>query len=79
MVAFFVEDRGPGIPVEVRGRVFDPFFSTKREGSGLGLTMCQRVIQRHGGKLDLRPRSGGGTRALFLVPTGVQEAVEVVS
>jgi two-component system sensor histidine kinase DctS len=51
-VAFSVIDRGPGIPPEVAQRLFTPFFTTRREGMGLGLSLCRTVIEQHGGVLD---------------------------
>lgn len=51
-VAFSVIDRGPGIPPEVAQRLFTPFFTTRAEGMGLGLSLCRTVIEQHGGALD---------------------------
>jgi two-component system sensor histidine kinase DctS len=54
-VAFSVIDRGPGISPEVAQRLFTPFFTTRREGMGLGLSLCRTVIEQHGGVLDHAP------------------------
>ena len=51
-VAFSVIDRGPGISPEVAQRLFTPFFTTRAEGMGLGLSLCRTVIEQHGGALD---------------------------
>jgi two-component system sensor histidine kinase DctS len=51
-VVFSVIDRGPGIPPEVAQRLFTPFFTTRPEGMGLGLSLCRTVIEQHGGALD---------------------------
>jgi signal transduction histidine kinase len=56
-----VADRGPGIPGEVRARLFEPFVTTKRSGTGLGLAICRRVVEAHGGTVEALPRDGGGT------------------
>ena len=49
---FSVADVGPGIPEEVAQQLFTPFFTTKSEGMGLGLSLCRTVIEQHGGALD---------------------------
>jgi signal transduction histidine kinase len=63
-----VEDRGGGIPEEIRARVFDPFFSTKGEGTGLGLAITRHIVQSHGGSVTCEPREGGGTRFRVALP-----------
>ena len=60
-VRFSVIDAGPGIPADVAQRLFTPFFTTKAEGMGLGLSLCRTVIEQHGGAMDfenLPPRLG---------------------
>jgi two-component system, LuxR family, sensor histidine kinase DctS len=51
-VTFSVIDHGPGVPAEVAQRLFTPFFTTRSEGMGLGLSLCRTVIEQHGGALD---------------------------
>ncbi|MBX3233735.1 MAG: HAMP domain-containing protein [Labilithrix sp.] len=63
-----VDDRGTGIPEDVRSRIFDPFFSTKGEGTGLGLAITRQIIEAHGGNIAVEPRPGGGTSIRFLLP-----------
>jgi len=75
-VLLYVEDDGPGLSPETRKRALDPFYTTREKGTGLGLTVTQRVAARHGGKLALRPRSRGGTRALLLLPVEAPVPVE---
>jgi signal transduction histidine kinase len=55
-----VADTGPGLPVEMAGRLFTPFASTKPTGTGLGLSICRRVVEEHGGQItaDNRPEEG---------------------
>jgi len=60
-----VADEGPGIPPEVRPRVFDPYFTTRREGTGLGLAIVRKIVLQHGGDVEVGGRPGGG--ALFTV------------
>jgi signal transduction histidine kinase len=66
-VAVTVDDTGPGIPADVRGRVFDPYFTTKKNGLGLGLTIARRIAEAHGGALTVEPRAGG-TRFRLTLP-----------
>jgi len=56
-----VEDTGPGIPENVRANLFKPFFTTKREGNGLGLAISARIVAEHGGNIGYRCPPGGGT------------------
>ncbi|MFH1845891.1 MAG: ATP-binding protein [bacterium] len=53
------EDNGPGIPSEVADRLFDPYFSTKSRGTGLGLAICRNLLDKMGGRINLRNRSDG--------------------
>jgi signal transduction histidine kinase len=62
-LAVSVLDRGPGIPEEIRRKVFDPFFTSKVQGSGVGLAIARRFVEAAGGTLTLESRSGGGTEA----------------
>jgi len=69
-VSISVEDRGGGIPDDIRARVFDPFFSTKGEGTGLGLAITRQIIEAHEGTVNAESRvdEGGGTRFRILLP-----------
>jgi signal transduction histidine kinase len=67
-----VEDTGPGIEPEIRDRVFEPFFSTKTSGSGLGLALVKRIAEDHGGGVALEQAPGGGTRAVLWLPLTAQ-------
>ena len=69
-VTFTVIDAGPGIPPEVAAQLFTPFFSTRAEGMGLGLSLCRTVIEQHGGALDFGPGPAKrGTEMRFTLPT----------
>lgn len=57
-----VADDGPGIPAELRPRVFEPFFTTRREGTGLGLAIARRLVTDVGGRIRLESEEGRGTR-----------------
>nr|WP_315427003.1 PAS domain S-box protein [uncultured Albidiferax sp.] len=67
---FVVSDLGPGIPAEVAERLFTPFFTTKLEGMGLGLSMCRTVVEQHGGFLGFEANYPQGTVFRFTLPTG---------
>jgi len=62
-VGFQGSDAGPGIAPEVAGQLFRPFFTTRSEGMGLGLSLCRTVIEQHGGALDYGPAPTVGTSA----------------
>jgi len=70
-----VEDTGKGIPTEVQANVFEPFFTTKEmgKGTGLGLTICKEIIQRHNGTIKFASKAEKGTT--FTVKFPVQAAV----
>jgi len=63
-----VEDNGPGIPPELMDRISDPFFTTKQEGTGLGLYVARRVAEDHRGRLSIESAPGRGTRVSVLLP-----------
>jgi signal transduction histidine kinase len=63
-----VADTGAGVPPHLRGQIFEPFFSTKGDGSGLGLTVCDGIITAHGGRLELQDSPDGGARFLVALP-----------
>jgi two-component system sensor histidine kinase DctS len=74
-VTFSVVDRGAGIPSDTAQRLFTPFFTTRSEGMGLGLSLCRTVIEQHGGALDFESRvaesggTGGWTEFRFTLPS----------
>ena len=63
-------DRGPGIPVEVREKIFTPFFTTKSRGSGLGLPTAKRLIEAHNGQIAVDCPPAGGTTVVVRLPMG---------
>jgi two-component system sensor histidine kinase DctS len=65
---FSVADIGPGIPEAVKGQLFTPFFTTKAEGMGLGLSLCRTVVEQHGGQLSFEPNTPQGTIFRFMLP-----------
>jgi len=69
-----IADNGPGIPPEVRNRAFEPFFTTKGRGTGLGLALVKRVIERHGGEVRIDCPPQGGTVVSLTLPHTVESA-----
>jgi len=63
-----VADNGGGIPQEQVNRIFEPFYTTKKKGSGLGLMIVQRIVQSHGGRIDLESHVGRGTTFRIWLP-----------
>lgn len=68
MVEIEVRDNGPGFPAEVLSRRYQPFFSTKKDGMGIGLSICRRIIEGHGGALTIESLPGAGAAMRFTVP-----------
>ncbi|MGA2447476.1 MAG: HAMP domain-containing sensor histidine kinase [Polyangiaceae bacterium] len=63
-----VTDDGPGVPAELRDRLFDPLFTTRRGGTGLGLALARRIVRAHGGSIDLCRRDGLGATFRVALP-----------
>jgi signal transduction histidine kinase len=61
-------DTGPGLPEELREKVFAPFYSTKPTGIGLGLALVQKTMADHGGRIQVRSRAGVGTEFVIHLP-----------
>ena len=67
-VAIDVADDGPGMAADVLERVFDPFYTTKAQGSGFGLAIVRKIIHAHDGRIDLRSAPGRGTAIRMTLP-----------
>lgn len=61
-----VSDTGPGIPPELVQQVFEPLFTTRRSGMGMGLTICRQIVERHGGTLTIEPNAPGAVFCIRL-------------
>jgi C4-dicarboxylate-specific signal transduction histidine kinase len=67
-VCVSIEDTGPGISEADRAHIFDPLFSTKASGMGMGLSICRSIIENHGGKIWVGPAASGGALFQFELP-----------
>jgi K+-sensing histidine kinase KdpD len=86
LIEMGVEDEGPGIPIDLRERVFDKFFRATRDGdvrsrqptgTGMGLAIAKGLVEAHAGSIWIEPgRNGRGTRVLFTLPTGDDDVIE---
>ena len=68
---FVVRDHGPGLPDGDPARIFEPFFTKRTRGTGLGLAVCKRLVELHGGTLAARPADGGGAEFTIDLPRTV--------
>ena len=66
-----VQDNGPGIPDEMDRRLFTPFATSKPNGTGLGLAISRRIVEAHGGRIEVKNRSAGGVEANVYIPLDV--------
>jgi C4-dicarboxylate-specific signal transduction histidine kinase len=68
-----VTDSGSGIDAAIRDRIFEPLFTTKSTGMGMGLSICRSIVEAHGGKLWVTPATPHGTEFRFTIPTAASE------
>jgi two-component system sensor histidine kinase PilS (NtrC family) len=69
-----VIDTGVGIEPDAMGRIFDPFFSTRENGTGLGLALAHRIVESHGGRIEVRSAVGEGAAFKVVLPIAAREA-----
>jgi signal transduction histidine kinase len=73
-IVFAVGDNGPGIAPERRQEIFVPFFTTKKNGSGIGLTLARQIVLAHGGQITAEENPGGGTLMRVHLPAALENA-----
>jgi signal transduction histidine kinase len=67
-VQVLIQNSGSGVPEELRERIFEPFFSSKRRGTGLGLTIARRLFESHGGRISVESDGSSWTRFIVELP-----------
>jgi signal transduction histidine kinase len=72
-ILLLVDDDGPGVPAHLRERIFQPYYSSKSGGTGLGLALCKEVIEAHGGTLRCEDSPLGGARFTATIPIVAEE------
>lgn len=75
MVQVSVADSGPGIRPDIADQLFQPFVSSKRDGMGVGLSICRTIVEAHGGQIWTEPNRGGGAIFHFTVPSVAREEI----
>jgi signal transduction histidine kinase len=75
-VVIDVADTGKGIPPEVQKRLFDPFFTTKEAGTGLGLPIAARIVEKHGGVIQYQTHPNRGTTFSIVLPLAPKNEIQ---
>ena len=79
MVKVARKDTGVGIAQEDLDRVFEPFFTRKSKGTGLGMTICNELVNLHQGKIEIKSRQGQGTTVCVFLPADRRNHAEIAS
>jgi signal transduction histidine kinase len=66
-----IKDNGPGLTPEQRQKIFQPFYTTKRQGTGLGMAIARRIVEAHGGQIVVGNGAAGGAEILITLPRGM--------
>lgn len=75
-VVIEIEDHGEGIPASIIEHIFDPYFTTRSDGTGLGLTTAYSIVEKHGGIIEVRSEEGRGTTMSFYLPAAAEPVPE---
>jgi two-component system NtrC family sensor kinase len=71
-VIIAIQDNGPGLPPDQLKRIFEPFYTTKASGTGLGLYVVKQLVEKNGGRVQVRSKPGSGTAFDILLPSQVR-------
>jgi signal transduction histidine kinase len=77
-VRISVEDSGPGLNPETFDRLFDPFYTTKANGMGMGLSICRSIVEAHDGRIWASPTAGPGSTFEFVLPGAVDKGAALI-
>jgi len=78
-VVIAIDDTGDGVPVDVIDRMFNPFFTTRKTGTGLGLAIVHRIVDAHGGHINVRNRDAGGARFELCLPPAEPDSLSALT
>jgi two-component system nitrogen regulation sensor histidine kinase GlnL len=78
-VTIHIADTGPGISDNIKNRIFDPYFTTRNEGMGMGLAVCDKIIQQHGGRIEFDSDARGTTFRVSLPIQATDESQDGAS
>jgi signal transduction histidine kinase len=73
-----VQDSGPGLNPETFDRLFDPFYTTKANGMGMGLSICRSIVEAHNGRIWVSPTAGPGSTFQFILPGAVDRGAALI-
>jgi two-component system sensor histidine kinase HydH len=73
-VRLWVQDTGKGINREEQAKMFDPFYTTRKDGTGLGLALVQQIIEQHNGRIEVTSELGQGTCITIILPLRKEQA-----
>ncbi len=69
-----VTDNGPGVPPQLRTEIFNPFFTTRKHGTGMGLSISRSIVAAHGGRIEVGDSPSGGAKFTVTLPTAIRES-----
>jgi signal transduction histidine kinase len=78
-IVFTFTDTGKGIPEEIIEKIWVPLFTTKAKGMGLGLAICRRMVEAHGGSISVKSKVGKGTTFTIMIPLKQAKSSEPVT
>jgi two-component system, NtrC family, sensor kinase len=67
-VQVIISDTGVGIPPDVLPHIFEPFYTSRKDGCGLGLAICSNIVEKHNGRIDVESTSGAGSTFTITLP-----------